>query len=120
MSKKNIHMHEYALLFRLPDFDFNAIPPEKMKEIAKKWQDWAQGISSQDKMASNGLRLSMEGKVLRPGGVITDGPFVEIKEKLGSFIVIKADSLDEATTLAHGCPAIDQGGSVEIRPVYGS
>jgi hypothetical protein len=61
----------------------------------------------------------MEGKVLRPGGVITDGPFVEIKEKLGNFIMIKAENLEEATTLAHGCPALDEGGSVEIRPVYG-
>jgi hypothetical protein len=69
-------------------------------------------------MVNNGIRLSMEGKVLKPGGVITDGPFVEIKEKLGSFIVIKAENLDEATTLAHGCPAIDENGSVEIRPVY--
>jgi len=43
---------------------------------------------------------------------------VEIKEKLGSFVVIKAENLDEATTLAHGCPAIDENGSVEIRPVY--
>jgi len=61
----------------------------------------------------------LEGKVLKPGGIITDGPFVEIREVLGSFIVVKADSLEEATTLAHGCPAIDQGGSVEIRPIWG-
>ena len=60
----------------------------------------------------------MEGKVLKAGGVVTDGPFVEIREMLGSFIVVKADNLDEATTLAHGCPAIDQGGSVEIRPIF--
>ena len=60
----------------------------------------------------------MEGKVLKTGGVITDGPFVEIKEKLLSFIIINAESLDDATTLAHGCPLINEGGSVEIRPVY--
>ena len=63
--------------------------------------------------------LSDEGKILKPGGVITDGPFVELKEKLGGFAVIKAESLDEATTLAHGCPVLDIGGSVEIRTVFG-
>ena len=92
--------------------------PEKMKNLAKKWQDWVGGIAAQGRLSGNGLRLSMEGKVLKAGGVITDGPFVEIKEKLGSFITVKAESLEEATTLAHGCPALDEKGSVEIRPVY--
>jgi len=69
-------------------------------------------------MSSNGLRLALEGKVLKPGGVVTDGPFVEIREILGSFIVVKADSMEEATTLAHGCPALDTNGSVEIRPIF--
>jgi hypothetical protein len=112
-------MKEFVLLFRQPSFDYRETSPEKMKTLGKKWQDWAGGIAAQGKLSSNGLRLSMEGKVLKAGGVVTDGPFVEIKEKLGSFIVVKAESLEEATTLAHGCPAIDENGSVEIRPVYG-
>ena len=112
-------MKEFVLLFRLPDYDYRNADPQKMKEIGKKWQDWVGGIVAQGKLSNNGIRLSMEGKVLKPGGVITDGPFVEIKEKLGSFIVVNAESLEEATTLAHGCPAIDEGGSVEIRPVFG-
>jgi len=58
------------------------------------------------------------GSVLKPGGVVTDGPFVEIREILGGFIVVKADTMDDAITLAHGCPAIDEGGSVEIRTVF--
>jgi hypothetical protein len=111
-------MKEFVLLFRQPSYDYRNTDPNKMKELGKKWQDWVSGIVSQNKLSSNGIRLSMEGKVLKPGGVITDGPFVEIKEKLGSFIVIKAESLEEATTLAHGCPAVDEGGSVEIRPVF--
>lgn len=111
-------MKEFALLFRFPTLEYRANPTE-MQAITKKWQDWAGGLASQGKISSNGLRLSMEGKVLKPGGVITDGPFVEIRERLGSFIVVKADSLEEATTLAHGCPALDQDGSVEIRPIFG-
>lgn len=110
-------MKEFVLLFRFPEFDPSKIDPKDFQEIAKKWQQWAGGITAQGKMGNNGMRLAMEGKVLKPGGVITDGPFVEIREKLGSFIVVKAENLEEATTLAHGCPALEQGGSVEIRPV---
>ena len=111
-------MKEFLLLFRQPSYDYSDISPKEMEALAKKWKDWVEGITAQGKLVGNGQRLAMEGKVLKAGGVITDGPFVEIRERLGSFIVVKADSLDEATTLAHGCPALDAGGSVEVRPVY--
>lgn len=109
-------MKEFMLLFRQPSYDYSDVSKEEMAALAKKWNEWWKGIEKQGKLARRGPRLSMEGKVLKPGGVVTDGPFVEIKEKLGSFIVVKAENLEEATTLAHGCPALDQGGSVEIRP----
>jgi hypothetical protein len=112
-------MKDFALLFRQPSFDYKNISPTEMQAITKKWQDWAGGITAQGRLVNNGVRLAMEGKVLKTGGVVTDGPFMEIREMLLSFIVIKADSLEEATTLAHGCPVLDAGGSVEIRPIYG-
>jgi hypothetical protein len=111
-------MKDFMLIFRQPSYDYSNTPKEEMLALGKKWADWAGGIAAQGKLSSNGSRLAMEGKVLKAGGVITDGPFVEIREMLGSFIIVKADSLDEATTLAHGCPALDAGGSVEIRPLY--
>lgn len=110
-------MKEFMLLFRQPSYDYSDVSREEMAALSRKWNEWWKDIEAQGKLASRGPRLAMEGKVLKPGGVITDGPFVEIKEKLGSFIIVKAKDLDEATTLAHGCPALDQGGSVEIRPL---
>jgi hypothetical protein len=111
-------MKEFMLLFRQPSYDYSNASPIEMAVLTKKWQDWVGGIAAQGKLASSGPRLAMEGKVLKAGGVITDGPFVEIKERLGSFIIVKADNVEEATTLAHGCPALDANGSVEIRPVF--
>jgi hypothetical protein len=110
-------MQEFALLFRQPSYDYSQISPEEMTALSKKWKDWAGGIAAQGRLVSNGPRLGDAGKVLKAGGVVTDGPFVEIRERLGSFIVVKAESLEEATTLAHGCPALDAQGSVEIRPI---
>jgi hypothetical protein len=113
-------MKEFVLLFRQPSYDFNNFSPKEIQTLTKRWQDWAGSLAEQGRIASHGPRLANEGKVLRAGGVITDGPFVEIKERLGSFIIVKAENLDEATTLAHGCPALDVGGSVEIRPIWNS
>jgi hypothetical protein len=112
-------MKEFILLFRHPNFEgLSKSSPQEMQALQKKWQDWATGITAQGKLSSNGMRLSFDGKVLRTGGVITDGPFTEIKEMLGSFVVVKAESMDEAVTLAHGCPILEGGGSVEIRPIW--
>jgi len=112
-------MKDFMLLFRQPSYDYSNASPKEMQALARKWQGWVGGIAAQGKLADNGPRLSLDGKVLKAGGVITDGPFVEIREILGSFIIVKAGSLEEATTLAHGCPALEAKGSVEIRPVIG-
>ena len=111
-------MKEFALLFRQPGFDPTTISPKEFEAINKKWEAWKKSIEDQGKVAAPGIRLGAEGKVLKPGGVITDGPFVEIRERLGGLVIVKAESLEEAVTLAHGCPVMDTGGSVEIRPLY--
>ncbi|AFD05889.1 YciI family protein [Solitalea canadensis] len=112
-------MKDFLLIFRQPSYDYSTTSAADMQALTKKWQDWVGGIAAQGKLASNGTRLSLDGKVLKAGGVVTDGPFVEIRERLGSFVIVKAENLEEATTLAHGCPALDADGSVEIRPIIG-
>lgn len=111
-------MSEFALLFRQPSYDYSSMPAHEMAALQTRWQDWIGSIAAQGKLAGNAIRLAADGKVLKPGGLITDGPFVEIKERLGSLLIIRADSIDEAITLAHGCPSLDAGGSVEVRPLY--
>jgi hypothetical protein len=110
-------MKEFALVFRRAPFDANQVSPKEMQEIAKKWDHWHEELASQGKVGSS-VRLTPEGKVLKGSGVITDGPFVELREILGGIYILKAESLEEAITLAHGCPILGLGGSVEIRPLF--
>ena len=49
--------------------------------------------------------------------LVTDGPFVEVKEALGGYMVFEADSLDAATELAARIPAASMGGAIEVRPI---
>lgn len=110
-------MKEFALLFRQPSFDRSKMTQEQIEATAKKWADWSGGIAAQGKISTPGNKLVPQGKVLKAGGVITDGPFVEIREMLGGFVIVKVENEEEAITLAHGCPVLENGGSVEIRPV---
>lgn len=110
-------MTEFLFVFRT---DYKAIPkdsPEEMQAMTQKWQDWIGGIAAQNKLVETGKRLSFDGKVVRPNGVITDGPYTEIKESMGGYMFIKGESIEEAVELAQGCPILTVGGNVEIRQI---
>jgi len=91
--------------------------PEEMQATTQKWMNWVAGIAAQNKLADRGNRLVSSGKVLKSGGVITDGPYTEIKESILGYSLVKATSLEEATELANGCPVLSIGGNVEIREI---
>ena len=72
-------------------------------------------LAAQNKLANPGNRLESEGNVVKSGNVVTSGPYVEIKESIGGYTIIKASTLAEATELSKGCPILMAGGSVEVR-----
>jgi hypothetical protein len=47
----------------------------------------------------------------------TDGPFVELKEAVGGYLLFEADDLDAAIELASQIPAARMGGAIEVRPI---
>jgi hypothetical protein len=47
----------------------------------------------------------------------TDGPFVELKEAVGGYLLFEADDLDAAIELAARIPAARMGGAIEVRPI---
>ena len=47
----------------------------------------------------------------------TDGPFVELKEAVGGYMILEADDLDGAIEVAARVPAARLGGAVEVRPI---
>jgi hypothetical protein len=52
-----------------------------------------------------------DGKAL-----VTDGPFAETREILGGFVLIEAQSMDEAVAVARKMPMAEVG-SIEVRPI---
>jgi hypothetical protein len=51
--------------------------------------------------------------------LVTDGPFVAVKEALGGYLLFEADDLDAAIELAARIPAARLGGAIEVRPIVG-
>jgi len=110
-------MKEFLLIFRI---DYDKVPtdsPEKLQAMAKNRQDWLGSIAAQDKLSEAGERLVPTGKIRKPDDVVTDGPYVELKEAVSGYTVIKAADIEEATELVKDCPIFNAGGSIEIRPI---
>jgi hypothetical protein len=112
-------MNEFLLIFRQLESAVAPTPsPEQMQNNMKLWMDWLGGIAAQNKLVTNGNRLhDSAGSVIRPGKVVTNGPYVEIKELIGGYSIIKAETLEEATELSKGCPILLVGGNVEVRQI---
>jgi hypothetical protein len=71
---------------------------------------WVAGASLQPTVTATLVRNQPSG-----APAVTDGPFIESKEQLGGFYLVKADDLDQAIELAAAVPM--PGATLEVRPV---
>src|ERR1700742_52447 len=110
-------MQEFMLIFR--HIDSKAVAsPEQIQVWMKMTMDWIGGIAAQNKyVGGNGLPFD-DAKIVHHDKVVTNGPFGDIKETIGGYIIVKADSVDEAVEFAKGSPVLQgEGNTVEVRKI---
>jgi hypothetical protein len=101
----------------LPGTDeWNALAEEEQKRI---YADY--GALNQTEGVTPGPPLGLPAnattvRVENGETLVTDGPFIGIKEAVGGFFVFEADDLDAAIELASKVPAARLGGAIEVRP----
>jgi hypothetical protein len=111
-------MKEFMLIFRHMD-GHKVASPEQIQVWMKQTMDWLGGIAAQNKFDGRGNGLSFDNaKVVGHKGVVTNGPFGEIKETIGGYVIVKADSAEEAVEFAKGSPVLQgEGNTVEVREI---
>lgn len=113
-------MNNYMLIFRDRENEaaLSAMTPAEMQASLAKWGAWMGQLSAAGKMVG-GEPLTQSGKVIHgTAKKITDGPFMESKEIVGGYLIIKAASLEEGVELAKGCPTLEtKTGTVEVREI---
>ncbi|MDF2382754.1 hypothetical protein JMG10_14830 [Nostoc ellipsosporum NOK] len=107
-------MKEFLMLIR-ESTDLAQMTPEEMQADIQLHIQWMEELVQKGHFKA-GNPLDAEGRHIR-GRLVTDGPYVESKECVSGFYFLLASSIDEATTIAAGCPALLNGGMVEIREV---
>lgn len=110
-------MEEFMLIFRHEDGK-KVASPEQLQIWMKQTMDWIGGIAAQNKfIEGNGLPFE-DSRVVKSNNVVINGPFGEIKETIGGYVMVKANSVDEAVEFAKGCPILQgEGNSVEVRKI---
>lgn len=109
-------MTKYLYLFRGGDKHMGAMSPEEQQKHMGEWKTWMQSLAEKGHLI-DGLPLNGAGKQVSNGGaLVTDGPFAEGAEVVGGYLMVKADTLDEATELSKGCPILQaEDGHIEVR-----
>src|SRR5258705_9456691 len=115
MSKR-----KYLVLFRAePTGGGRSAPsPEQMQQMFAAYNSWKEKFK--DAILDMGDKLKSEGRVVTASRV-ADGPFVEVKEVLGGFMIVSAEDYDGAVEVVRACPAVHApGASLEIREMTGA
>jgi hypothetical protein len=109
-------MSEFLYVYRGGSRDFREESPEEIQKIMQKWMTWMQGLAEKGHLKDRGHPLEPAGKVVSRNQSITDGPYAE-KDLVGGYSLIEAKDLAQAAELSKGCPILERGGAVEVRPI---
>jgi hypothetical protein len=108
-------MSEFTYLFRGRE---TSASPEQMQKTMEKWVAWFKDLGAKGHIKDPGHPLEHTGKVVKgTQKAVIDGPYAEAKDVVGGYVVIEAKDLAHATELSKGCPILEVGGSVEVRPI---
>ena len=116
---------KYLCLAYYDEKKFETLTPADMAAIAKECRPLDDDLRGTGRLLEVGsLAATKDSVSLRPRGgkvSVTDGPFAETREQLGSYFLIEARDLDEAIRVASKHPAAQLnehlGWGVEIRPI---
>jgi hypothetical protein len=92
--------------------------PERAQQSMQRWMAWMRELDAKGHLKDRGQPLERTGKVVRgQQKTVTDGPYTETKDLVGGFTIVEASDIDQAVELSRGCPILEGGGTVEVRPV---
>ena len=98
-------MADYLLVFRGGSMPASE---EEQARVMQAWTDWFTELGSAVKDPGNPTAPGVAAHIGADGAVGGDAPAVS------GYTIVKADSIDHATTLAKGCPVLAGGASIDV------
>lgn len=91
--------------------------PEEMQQHMQQWQKWMGGLAEKGKFVAGQPLMSEAKSLTERGSKVTDRPLAEGKEMVGGYLIVKADTLEEASEIARGCPGFEHDCTIEVREI---
>jgi hypothetical protein len=108
-------MPKYLFLQRSAPGQSQRPSPAQMQEMFAAFNAWKEKFK--DRILDMGGQLKPGGTIVSASGA-TDGPFVEVKEIVGGYMFVSAESLEHALEVARESPGVmTPGSSVEVREI---
>jgi hypothetical protein len=97
--------------------EWDALSGEEQGAVYASYQEVNEtpGVTPGERMAGPADAKTVRVEDGKP--ILVDGPFAEVKEAIGGYLFLEADSVDAAVELAAKIPAARMGGAIEIRPL---
>ena len=119
-------MPKYAALIygtNVPEGEWEPDPEQMAAVMAEynEFSEWAANrITAGEALQGPETATTVQVEGGKGGNLVTtDGPFAETKEVLGGFYIYEASDLDDAIKTAARIPgAWEEGGKIEVRPVW--
>lgn len=106
--------NQYLCIARSATGECEPPSPAQMEAMYTKFNAWKAQFS--ENIVDMGGKLGAEGRVVSVDGV-SDGPFMEVKEIVGGYMIITADSWEKAVEVIQEMPAGGEGTTFEIREI---
>jgi hypothetical protein len=108
---------EFLALIHANENGWNDLSDDERQAVYQRYMEFSErpevvgGAELQETTTATTVR------VRNGDSMVTDGPYAEVKEALGGFFILEADSIDDACKLAAEIPAAEHG-AIEVRPVF--
>ncbi|MGY5450296.1 YciI family protein [Agarivorans sp. MS3-6] len=106
---------QYMCLLRSSSGGCEKPSPADMELMFAKYQAWQEQFA--DNILDMGSKLGASGAVVQQDS-LKDGPFMEVKEIIGGYMTLSAESLEQAIAVIQASPMVgNEGTSIEIREI---
>ena len=110
INRRQNRMANYVLLY-----SGGGMPETEAEQAAvlQEWTNWYNGLGAA--VVDPGNPFTPQAKSISSDGMVSDSP---IGGMASGYTVIKADSIDNAVSMAQACPILKSGGAISVYETF--
>ncbi len=110
-------MEKFLLLVRDDVQKLSRFNKQEMNAAILEMTMWVEELAQSGNYAG-GEPLKHMGRYVSSDSVLSDGPFIESKEAISGYLLIRAENMDQAVSIAQTCPKVIRNEIIlEVRPL---